>query len=229
MLQLAIETSSTSGSVALLTGDRVLEQSVLNSQQRSAQSLAPVVEKLLGSAKIKPFDIELISVTAGPGSFTGLRVGVTTAKTFAYAVGAEVLGVNTLEVIASQAPASVRAVWAAIDAQRDELFVAKFVRDETGEFAADVPTRIVGAEAWLESLQRGDAVSGPGLDKLASRLPAHVELVEQTRWNPLAATVGQVAWRNYARGERQELLALVPIYFRRTAAEEQWERKEQPK
>jgi tRNA threonylcarbamoyl adenosine modification protein YeaZ len=70
--------------------------------------------------------INLVVVAVGPGSFTGLRIGVTTAKTLAYAVGAEVIGVNTLAVIASQAPRSDTPLWVVIDAQRGELFAAKF-------------------------------------------------------------------------------------------------------
>src|SRR5687768_6416743 len=107
---LALETSGRSGSVAALIGQvvpvrtRVIGQQALDDHQRNAQSLAPAIRSLLDVAGWRPADVQLVAVTAGPGSFTGLRVGVTTAKVFAYATSAAVLGVDTLEVIAQQAP-----------------------------------------------------------------------------------------------------------------------------
>jgi tRNA threonylcarbamoyladenosine biosynthesis protein TsaB len=96
---LALETSDQTGSVAALDGDNLLEELILEQSQRSAQSLAPAMQNLLRRVGWQPSDVQLVAVSVGPGSFTGLRVGVTAAKVFAYAVGAEVLGINTLEVI----------------------------------------------------------------------------------------------------------------------------------
>ncbi|HBO44409.1 MAG TPA: tRNA (adenosine(37)-N6)-threonylcarbamoyltransferase complex dimerization subunit type 1 TsaB, partial [Planctomycetaceae bacterium] len=89
MRVLAIETTERVGTVALSEGDRLVVQRSLDAGQRSAQSLAPAVVQTLADAGWKPEDVELVAVTVGPGSFTGLRVGVTTAKTFAYGVGAQ--------------------------------------------------------------------------------------------------------------------------------------------
>ncbi len=105
---LALETSGTSGSVAALEGDRLLAEVSLAPSLRSARSLAPGIAKLLAEVGWKPRDVGIVAVTTGPGSFTGLRVGLTTAKSFAYAVGAQVLGINTLEVLAEQAPADAQ-------------------------------------------------------------------------------------------------------------------------
>ncbi len=80
--------------------------------------------------------MKLVAVAVGPGSFTGLRVGVTTVKLFAYAVGAEVLGINTLEVIAAQAPDEIGDVWAVLDALRGEIIAAYFCAGQ-GVFGSD--------------------------------------------------------------------------------------------
>src|SRR5687768_12135976 len=101
---LALETSGLSGEVALLEGERVIAEQWLDPGQRTARSLAPGMKQILQTAGWQPRDVQLVAVTIGPGSFTGLRVGVTAAKTLAYAVGCEVMGVDTLEVIAAQAP-----------------------------------------------------------------------------------------------------------------------------
>jgi tRNA threonylcarbamoyladenosine biosynthesis protein TsaB len=103
---LALETTAVTGSVAASDGTNLLLELDLAPQQRSAQSLAPAILQLLCRVAWKPLDVELVAVTIGPGSFTGLRVGVTTAKTFAYAVGAAILGIDTLETIAAGMPAN---------------------------------------------------------------------------------------------------------------------------
>src|SRR5262245_32191202 len=109
----AIETSGQHGSVAVLCGEekgeaRLVREIVLSDQQRTAQSLAPALNKLLQTAGWEPSTVSLVAVLTGPGSFTGLRIGVTTAKTLAYAWGADVVGINTLEAIAEQAPPANR-------------------------------------------------------------------------------------------------------------------------
>src|SRR5205085_2589499 len=86
-------------------------------------------ERLLKQVGWRPGEVELVAVVTGPGSFTGLRIGVTTAKTFAYAVGCEVMGVNTLLAIASRAPAGTARLHVALDAGRDEAYVASFSTD----------------------------------------------------------------------------------------------------
>ena len=86
---LALETTEMAGSLAAMHDRKLLAEIELDSKQRTAQSLAPGMKTLLAEAGWRPTDVELVAVTIGPGSFTGLRLGVTTAKTFAYAVGAD--------------------------------------------------------------------------------------------------------------------------------------------
>ncbi|HWC91080.1 MAG TPA: tRNA (adenosine(37)-N6)-threonylcarbamoyltransferase complex dimerization subunit type 1 TsaB, partial [Pirellulales bacterium] len=101
---LALETSGLSGSVALLDAGRPLAELPLPVGQRSAQSLVPTIDALVRQLDWRLEQIGLVAVTSGPGSFTSLRIGVSTAKCLAYAWGAEIQGVSTLEVIARQAP-----------------------------------------------------------------------------------------------------------------------------
>lgn len=222
MIVLALETSALAGSVALLNGDRVLAERELDPDRRSAQTLAPALFELLAAAGIVPRDVRLVATTVGPGSFTGLRVGVTTAKTFAYAVGAEVLGLNTLEILAAQTPRELLGndateIQAVIDAQRKELYVGRFSGREFEPLAANA---IVPEQAWLDALPPGTVVTGPGLGRLESRLPAGVVAVERPLRLPQAVTVGRLAWRDYQRGRRDNLWKLAPAYLRISAAEE---------
>ena len=102
---LAMDTSGRRAAVAALEDDRVLAECDSPPGVRSAAALAPLIAELLKGVDWQLRRLDLIAVTQGPGSFTGLRIGVTTAKTLAYATGAAVIGVNTLEVIAAGAPA----------------------------------------------------------------------------------------------------------------------------
>jgi tRNA threonylcarbamoyladenosine biosynthesis protein TsaB len=223
VLILAFETSGMGGSVALLQGEQVLSQCALAEGRRSGQWLAPAIDEALRSAGRQPREVRLVAVTTGPGSFTGLRVGVTTAKTFAYAAGSDVIGLNTLDVIAAQVPAAQLRQGAELhvvmDAQRKELFVARY-----GIEGADEPIRvadaIVPAQHWLDSLRPGTIVTGPGLAKLQSQLPAGVTLVDPALREPQAATVGRLAWRANQSGRRDDLWKLAPQYLRPSYAEE---------
>jgi len=221
---LAIETSGRFGSVATIEGGSdgatPLHQIILPETQRTAQSLAPAIHELLLATDWSPRDVELVAVAVGPGSFTGLRIGVTTAKAFAYAVGAEVVGVDTLHAIAEQAPVACSPAWTIIDAQRQELFAAKFASDGKSEPRRLVDTAIVSQSEWLERLHPGDRVSGPALKRVRPFLPAHIAIVPEELWQPMADAVGKLAWRRYVAGERDDVWKLAPLYLRPSAAEE---------
>jgi tRNA threonylcarbamoyladenosine biosynthesis protein TsaB len=222
---LALETSGRDGSLAALESDgeradpacaiRVVREVVIAGPERTAQVLAPRLAELLKEIGWDAKTIQLVCVAVGPGSFTGLRIGVTTAKTLAYAVGAEVIGVNTLAVIARQAPAASTPLWVVMDAQRRELFAAKFVDGQlTGE------TLVLTQREWMGMLKAGDQVTGPGLSRLGSALPNGVVVVEESMWQPMATAVGKLGWSEYMAGRRDDLWKLLPHYYRQSTAEE---------
>ena len=221
---IAIETSGRHGSLAVLSGvadDAQLQcEAVLSGEQRTAQSLAPALRDLLAEVNWPPATIGMVAVAIGPGSFTGLRIGVTTAKAFAYAVGAEIIGVNTLDVLASQIGQSPSLLWAIMDAQRQELFVAKFESSGGGGTTKSKETAIIPQDEWLASLQSGDRVTGPALRRLLPRLPDRVFATPEEYWQPMAAAVGKLAWQLYQAGQRDDVWKLAPAYYRPSAAEE---------
>ena len=192
----ALETSAASGSVALLEDDRMLAERRLDSAQNTGAFLAPALADLLSQQRWRGADVDLVAVTQGPGSFTGLRVGLATAKAFAYAAKAELLGIDTLEVIARQVFWSgIRAprLHVVMDAQRRQLYAAEYALgapqqdqdhpcDDRGNSTSgsgdkrgfdDVQPlqgcRIVDARSWADSVGRGDLVAGPVAGQLARR------------------------------------------------------------
>ena len=224
---LALETSERIGSLATLrvSSDQIatVQSESLPSDQRSAQSLLPAIQSLLGKSDWKPNQLDLVCVTTGPGSFTGLRIGVTTAKALAYATGAKLVEVHTLAAIAAGVPEPGDRLWTILDAQRQELFVAKFEpgwQDRSDELPE---TRILGIERWLQELVPGDVVCGPPLEKLADRLPAGVHVVDAKHWKPQAEAAGQLGIDSYRSGQLVNAMQLVPRYYRKSAAEEKAE------
>jgi tRNA threonylcarbamoyladenosine biosynthesis protein TsaB len=221
---LAIETTGQRGSIATLSGEgdslTMVGQSMLNAERRTAQALAPALQTLLANAAWPPDSIQLVAVAVGPGSFTGLRIGVTTAKTFAYAVGAEVIGINTLVALAHQAPPAAEPLWTIMDAQRGELFVARFDPSDDGKLTITRDTSILPQDAWLAHLQPSDRVTGPATRRVLTKLPANISVVPEPHWQPTAEAVGYVGWQAYRAGQRDDIWQLVPHYYRQSAAEE---------
>jgi tRNA threonylcarbamoyladenosine biosynthesis protein TsaB len=232
VLILAFDCSSSFGSVAVSEGLQVLASEKLDPAKRSAQTLAPAIEQCLKAAGRNTREVQLIATTVGPGSFTGLRVGVTMAKTLAYALGCDLMGLNTLDVLAAQVvQAEIRGqtgiIHAVLDAQRKELFVGRY---QTREGAVEPPKRfenqnaILSGESWLESLHPGDVVTGSGLARWRERLPSGVVVARKEIHEPDAVTIGQLALREHALGRRDDLWTFSPLYIRPSYADE----KKQP-
>jgi tRNA threonylcarbamoyladenosine biosynthesis protein TsaB len=223
---LALETSGRFGSVAAADDDKLLLEKELDQSKRSAASLAPALKELLAQVGWRPADVELTAVTVGPGSFTGLRIGVATAKAFAYAIGSDVIGVNTLDAIARRAPAGQTArLAAAIDAGRGQVFAAAFERDASNQWQAIGETTLESIDDWLAQLSPDIAATGPALLTLADRIPAGVPVVDQSLWLPTAAGVAEIARLRFQAGQRDDVWTLAPLYLRRSAAEETRHRK----
>jgi len=225
---LAIETSERVGTLATLLGEGIADPNsagpelvravTLPSDQRSARSLLPSIQALLADCDWQPQQLDLVCVSTGPGSFTGLRIGVTAAKTLAYATGASLVGVHTLAAIAANVTTPPQRLWTVLDAQRQELFAACF---EPGWQLSNLPaTRILGVDDWLAELQADDSVCGPPLGKLADRLPTGVRVCDASAWPPSAASVGRLGIAAHASGMQVAAMQLVPQYYRKSAAEE---------
>ncbi len=214
------------GSLALLQDDTIVCRTPLPGELRTTQSYAPALRQALHEADWSPQQVDLFAVCQGPGSFTGLRIAVTAAKVYAYAIGCEVLAMNTLEVIALQAPVQAgERIWVILDAQRGQLFAQRFqVADE--RLQAEAPPRIWDVEPWLAQLPPEDRVTGGGLRLCIDRLPSSVRPAPPEVWIPQAATLGQLAVNRFRSGQRQDVWTLVPEYFRPSAAEEKWRQSE---
>lgn len=126
MRVLGIETSTHSGSVALIDGGTILGEVFLNVGPSHSEKLLPMVEWLLGEVKVARSDIEGIAVSAGPGSFTSLRVGISTARGIAFSLGIPIAGVSSLEVLSRNLAHTSYPVCTIVDARRNQVYAAFF-------------------------------------------------------------------------------------------------------
>jgi tRNA threonylcarbamoyladenosine biosynthesis protein TsaB len=222
MLILGIETSGLRGGIAVCRDGVCLADAALeNAPRRHAQTLVTQIQATLEPLGVRIADLEAVAVSIGPGSFTGLRVGVVCGKTLAYAIGCRLAAVDTLEAIAANSPADLSVVHVIADAQRGDLFVGTYQRSSEGDWIRKDPPTIVLAREWVAALQAGDVVSGPGLAAV-DRSPASAtwRSLPESAWTPSARTVAQIGARQIARGLLADCATLEPFYLRRSAAEE---------
>lgn len=223
-----LETSGKVGQVALARGSTLVGGRRLDETRRHARDLAPAVAELLTAQGWQPRDVQGVIVSKGPGSYTGLRVGIMSAKAFAYVTGCALLGVDTFAAIAAQVPQEAVRLDVLADAQQDNVYVQTFVRSGA-EALPDSPLTIRSFSEWLASLEPDRWLTGPGLVKHQDRLPSGCRLVEAALWDPRPESLLCLGLARYSRGERDDLWTLEPLYLRPSSAEQKWEAKAAPK
>lgn len=233
MLVLGIETSGLDGSVALLNQEGCLGERRLNQTgQRHAQSLVLEIGDLLRTHSLTSKDVELIAVSRGPGSFTGLRVGMTCAKTFAYATGCAFISVDTFAAIAENVPNSVDRLFVVEDAQRDDLFVGDYARDAVGTWKQLVPIQICPAAEFVRARSDHDIVTGPGVKKRNLIANSSNWLTDSMIIRPRASVIASIGHRNYLNDNAEassidtDFWRATPFYLRLSAAEEKRDAKD---
>lgn len=225
MLTLAIETSGWEGSIALRRdGTLVAERPLSRTGRRHARTLVSELRELLSSAGVTSRDVELVAVSVGPGSFTGLRVGVVCAKTFAYATRCRIIDVDTFETIAAGSPADVERVLVLADAQRGDLYVGRYARSGTGEvWRREGQIEVQRAEDFIAGLPGDAVVTGPGGGRWSAALQERARVLPAESGTPRAAVVAAIGERRALAGETADLWRLEPVYLRKSGAEEKLE------
>ena len=206
--------------------DRRGESAVSATRLSSSRSLIPQIQKLLRAAQWEMREVELICVTVGPGSFTGLRIGVVTAKSLCYAVGARIVGVPTLEVVARQTQQKMglkagRTIKTILNAQRQQVFFSEYKVDTAGNLAGDGIVEIQGRAEWLASVQPKDVISGSGLKPLVTEISGEIAncVAPHDCWSPSASMVAKIGFERANQGREDDLWSIQPNYYRPSYAE----------
>jgi tRNA threonylcarbamoyladenosine biosynthesis protein TsaB len=210
---LLIETSGRVGRVGL-AANGTTRAADLDATRRHARDLTLTVENLLTAAELRVADLTGVMVSRGPGSYTGLRVGIMSAKAFAYATGCHFVAVDTFAAIAHQAPPEAERLCVIADALQGQVYLQQFERG----VAVD-ELRIESAAEVLPSLAAGTWVSGPGVKVHADRIPSGCSLVAEADREPRVESLFAVGSRR-TPATREELFALEPLYLRGSSAEE---------
>src|SRR5262245_8171204 len=224
---LILETSGRVGEVAIAEGARLCAVRRLGEARRHARDLAPAVRDLLAQAGWTARSLDAVIVSRGPGSYTGLRVGIMSAKTLAYAAGCTLLAIDTFAAIALQAPAEARTIDVLADAQQNRVYVERFARAGdagAGDALASItPLSIRPFDDWLRGLEEGTWVSGPGIRGHEEALRRR-QVVPADDWDPRAESLVHLGRARFLRGEKDDLWSVEPLYLRPSAAETQWQK-----
>jgi tRNA threonylcarbamoyladenosine biosynthesis protein TsaB len=215
MRVLAIEASSLAGGVALLDDERLVAEYRLDVSVTHSERLMAAVDRVLADARWMPRALGGLAVAIGPGSFTGLRIAVSTVKGLALALGLPVAAVPTLDAMAAALPWVALPVCPVLDARKGEVYACLY-RWEAGamrrhwDYLALSPAALA-ARLTEPTLLVGDGAAGIE-SPLARRLPSPSRL-------PSPACVGALGLERLRRGETVAAAALVPLYLRPSEAE----------
>jgi tRNA threonylcarbamoyladenosine biosynthesis protein TsaB len=223
---LSIETSTPRSSVALADQDHTLVSASLGIGRRHGEFLAPAIRFCLDQAGLEARDVTGVVVGTGPGLYTGLRVGIATAKTFAAALQLPVLGLSGLDVLAFQMRHSRRLICATLDARRKELFWA-FYRCAPGGVQRESELRVGSPDKLTGEIQAAAEeclVVGDGGLRYAERFrDVDAELAGPEHAFPDAADLAALAAPRFVREQTERYADLTPLYLRQADARIGWE------
>ncbi|MBI4563560.1 MAG: tRNA (adenosine(37)-N6)-threonylcarbamoyltransferase complex dimerization subunit type 1 TsaB [Planctomycetes bacterium] len=229
MRVLGLESAGPRGGVALHEESRVRSEILFEKGMVHGRDIAPAVDRMLRDVGWRPADLDLVTVDIGPGSYTGVRVGLAAAKGLAVALGRPILGVPSLDAIAHVlARRPERILAPALDAKWDQIYGALYEAREgaarrTTEMFAEPP------EAFAARVPEGALVAGDALERHAALFAARgAALAPKEEWAPRPSVIAELGRRRYENGERDDVAKLAPLYLRPTEAEVKFGKKSKP-
>lgn len=222
---LAMDTSNQPLSVAVLEDERVLATETVTAEQKHAAYLEPIIERLMTTSKLAPSDLDRIVVADGPGSYTGLRIGVTTAKTLAATLGIELVGVSSLQSIAANIQTEGQLVAVMFDGRNDNVFAGLYriedgipvtVEEDAHQPFSKFLTTLTETEGDVVLL--GDTHNFS--DRLTDTLGGRAKIAASIFSLPQAAQTARIASQ---QKPVEDVDGFVPRYLRLTKAEADWQ------
>ncbi len=228
MYVLGIDTSTMTGSVAIITEDRLIAEYTLNTRTTHAERLLTEVEHLLRSTALHIRDIDGIAVAAGPGSFTGLRIGVTTAKSIAYSIQKPIVSIPSLDALASHYLFSKLLICPILDARKKEVYTA-FYRNAGARVQRLSEYSVIAPEKFLREITEpvvflGDAVP-VYREQIEKMLGEYALFADAAHLLARAGLIAKLGCDRLTTGEYDDCFSLAPFYIRKSDAEIHWEKK----
>jgi tRNA threonylcarbamoyladenosine biosynthesis protein TsaB len=224
MKVLGIDTSTEYGSVGIVHDDVVVAEYALKKKETHSTRLLPAIEELLTVAGMTFAEIDGVAVTRGPGSFTGLRVGLSTVKGLVFASGKPVVGVPTLDALARNIPFTQHQICPVMDARKGEVYIAVYRCNNPMQWEQETPYLVLPPERLGSAipcqptifLGNGVPIAYEHIRKAlgdeASFAPSHLGFLR-------GSTVAELGRLRLEAGESTDIAALVPIYVRASDAE----------
>jgi tRNA threonylcarbamoyladenosine biosynthesis protein TsaB len=230
VILLALDTCDSRGSIAVLRDDEVLQAIPHEGTEDYSSWVLPTVEKVLKASGLSIRDIDLFAVASGPGSFTGVRMGLTTVKAWSEAFGRKIASVSRLEAIAAQAADGGQYVAAFVDAHRDQVFGGLYRREGPGLSLVEDEMVAVPAEFihWVKERSMNGRVSWISMDpeKMTAqegwRARAEEGVTVEVSTAVLAPVIGRIGRQRALEGRLTDALGLDAQYLRRPDAEVFW-------
>lgn len=222
MLVMGIDTSTLHGGVALVSGQGMICDYTLNVKATYSERLLPLIDRVLQDTGITLRHVEGFAIAVGPGSFTGLRIGLSTVKGLAVAGGQSLVGVSTLEAMAWTLPFCAYQICPVLDARKGELYCALF-RYEGDRLIRLTDDTAVAPERLFGQIREPTVFLGDGLGAYEGLVQS--QLKELALFPPLtgcggrAVAVAELGRRRLLQGHREELAHLTPRYLRPSEAE----------
>ena len=228
MLTLAIDTATKVCSVALCRDQEILAEYNISMGMTHSEGLLPQLEQLLQRTRISKEEIELLAVSMGPGSFTGLRIGLATVEAMAYTWKCSLHGVNTLKALAYNLPLEGLVLSPVLDAQKGNYYQAVY-QWQSGKLVELAPLQVVNKEelvARITTYNQKAVILGECKKLAALPLPEQVSIAPSSLVMPKASSVALLAQEEYDPEADKKIFGLEPYYVRRSEAEELWEKRQ---
>ncbi|MBU0729919.1 MAG: tRNA (adenosine(37)-N6)-threonylcarbamoyltransferase complex dimerization subunit type 1 TsaB [Proteobacteria bacterium] len=219
---LAIETSGLCGSVALVTEHTTLAEYSLNTSTTHSKKILVVIDQMMTTTGLDMEAIDGIAVSLGPGSFTGLRIGLSTAKGFAMATGKPLLGIPTLDAMAAQFSFTPQLICPVLDARKKEVYAALYRSDKTGKIEKISDDMVLSPEALAEKINEPVLLVGDGAKQykelFLEKLEGNALFPAGELFFPRGSSIGMLALQSFQQNKVDPARA-EPIYVRKSDAE----------
>ncbi|MEE1047279.1 MAG: tRNA (adenosine(37)-N6)-threonylcarbamoyltransferase complex dimerization subunit type 1 TsaB [Clostridia bacterium] len=230
MLVFGIDTCCMAATAALVAEDRLVAQTVQNNKKTHSQRIMPMIEQMLYQAEIELSDIDCFAAAAGPGSFTGVRIGVATVKALAHAAGKPCVAVSTLQALANNVACFDGIICPIMDARRNQVYNALFKGESMERITEDRAISIDDLLSELKETEGKIIFNGDGVavfaDKIKEELGERAVFARRMQMMNLAASVAEIGCDMLERGETIEYTELSPQYLRLSQAERERLEKE---
>lgn len=230
---LGIEAATQVAAVAVVCGERLVAERLVNNQRTHSANLLPMLKGVMEDAQVGHRDLGGIAVSVGPGSFTGLRIGMATAKTLAQAWGLPVVGVSTLEGLAFALAGREGLICPVLHAKRGEVYAALYRAGKEGLYLVEGPLALPPPDLARKLLESGQAVTVIGEGALMHRellqgiLRDRLSFAPESLMWPRAAHIAALGYRLLVQNKGVDPLKLLPDYVRPSEAEIKWWQKQQ--